>query len=131
MEFIITKYAFSSGLFLVNEYELYEHNTKVDPQNFAAFSVFNKFALRILGETSVWYFNEGISAQGVIRNQFFPNDRNGRSMALTYINREEQKRIATIRKQINTQLPSPLSHRKADDARAFLAELRKAENTGS
>jgi hypothetical protein len=52
-------------------------------------------------------------------------------MALTYINREEQKRIATIRKQINTQLPSPLSHRKADDARAFLAELRKAENTGS
>jgi hypothetical protein len=125
MEFIITKYAFSSGLFLVNEYELYEHNTKVDPQNFAAFSVFNKFALRVLGETSVWYFNEGISAQGVIRNQFFPNDRNGRSMALTYINREEQKRIATIRKQINTQLPSPLSHRKADDARAFLAELRK------
>jgi hypothetical protein len=126
MEFIITEHAFSSGLFIVKEYKIYQLgawagvDTEIDPHDF---SMFHKSQLQRLDNSRDWFFNKGITAQGVIRNEFFPNDHHGRAMALKYIEQQERKKTAAIRMQVSTELPINLKLHKADKARNFLARL--------
>jgi hypothetical protein len=77
------------------------------------------------GQPVIIYENKGVDENHIIRNTFFPDTPYGRSMALAFVNQQEDKKLASMEKKLRLKgqiftFPEGTTYAPADKARQIL-----------